>query len=254
MTRQAQKDEERFYAAEYVHRRGIEGQIAEREHPDFVIDTRDGVIGIEVVSYGNRSGRKVNSAWETLLDYAAKFRERHPDLNRFGARLHFRTYRMPPPRMYEPFCESVARLLRQNVDLPARGEWRTVRIDSTDPMLGRYLSHIEVYGVRFYSDWEWPALMNGGIGTSDAEMLAAVERKLSEYRQPTHISESHLVVYGRGPQRTRIASPISADHLESFPTLNAALRGGPFIAAAILCLRDFYWTSADGWRDLPKVS
>lgn len=254
MTRQAQKDEERFYAAEYIRRRGIEGQITEHEHPDFVINARSGALGIEVVSYGDRSGRKVDSAWETLLDYASNFRERHPELNRFGARLHFQTYRMPPPRDYELFCEAVAKLLEQNVDLPGRGEWRTMRIDPTDAILGHYLSHIEVYGVRFYSDWEWPALMNGGIGTSDEEMRAAVERKLREYRQPAHISESHLVVYGRGPQRTRIASPISAEHLESFPSLNAALRGGPFAAATILCLRDFYWTSADGWQDLPKVS
>ncbi|GEP62093.1 hypothetical protein [Reyranella soli] len=93
--------------------------------------------------------------------------------------------------------------------------------------------------------------MNGGIGTRDREMLAAVERKLREYRQPILISESHLVIYGRGPQRTRIASPFSAEQLGRFRSLNTALRAGPFAAAAILGYRDFYWRRAQGWRDLP---
>ncbi len=252
MTRKTQKEEERFYAAEYIRRRGIEGQATDSEHPDFVVQTTGGPLGVEVVSYGDRSGRQVDSAWETLLDYIAKFREKHPDLKRFGAKLHFRTYRMPPPRSHEAFCEAVAARLRQNKDLPTRGKWRTLRVDPTDPILGRHLSHIEVYGVTFYSEWDWPASINGGIGTSDEEMLAAVERKLREYREPDSIIESHLVVYGRGPQRTRIASPFSAEHLASFSLLNAALRDGPFAAAAILCYRDFFWTKADGWADLPQ--
>jgi hypothetical protein len=93
--------------------------------------------------------------------------------------------------------------------------------------------------------------MNGGIGISDEEMLAAVERKLREYQRPDHISESHLVVYGRGPQRTRIASPFLAKQLGRFRSLNSALRAGPFAAASILCYRDFYWRRAQVWRDLP---
>ncbi len=254
MTRQVQKDEERFYAAEYVRRRGIDGQVCESEHPDFVIQTSNGALGVEVVSYGDRKGREVDAAWDRLIDHSTEFRERNPELNRFGAHLHFRSYRMPPPRDHEEFCEAVAALLHRNVDLPARGEWRTLQIDPAAPILGYHLSRIEVYGVNYYSEWQWPTLMNGGIGTSDEEMLAAVERKLREYRQPDHINESHLVVYGRGPQRTRIASPFSAEQLDNFPSLNTALCDGPFAAAAILCLRDFYWTKADGWLNLPKSS
>lgn len=253
MTRQSQKDEERFYATEYVRRRAIEGQVCESEHPDFVVQTSGGVLGVEVVSYGDRKGREVDAAWDVLIDHATEFRERHPNLNRFGANLHFRSYRMPPPRDHEAFCKAVGELLCKNADLAPRGEWRTLRIDPADETLGGHLSHIEVYGVNFYSEWQWPMLMNGGIGTSDDEMVAAVERKLSEYRQPAHISESHLVLYGRGPQRTRIIAPISAKHLASFPALNAALRQGPFVAAAVLCLRDYFWTRADGWKDLPKT-
>jgi len=253
MTRQTQKAEERFYAEEYIRRRGIQGQIVDSERPDFVIRTSGDSIGVEVVSYGDRRGREVDAAWDVLIDHAAEFRERNVDLDRFGARLHFRNYRMPPPRDYEAFCEAIAILLRTNTDLPARGQWRTLRIDPTEPLLGRHLSQIEIYGVNFWSEWEWPTLMNGGIGTSDNEMLAAVGRKLEEYRQPDHIGESHLVVYGRGPQRTRIAAPISAEHLANFYAFNTGLQAGPFSAFAILCLRDFYWTKAEGWRDLPKV-
>jgi hypothetical protein len=59
---------------------------AEGEHPDFVIDTSTGQVGIEFVSYGARSGREVDAAWDALIDHSVDFRERHPDLNRFGAR------------------------------------------------------------------------------------------------------------------------------------------------------------------------
>lgn len=257
MTRQGQKDEEYFYATEYIRRRAIEGQVCESEHPDFVVQTSRGMLGVEVVSYGHRRAREVDAAWDVLIDHAAEFRERHPDLNRFGASLHFRSYRMPPPRDHEAFCEAVGEALRKNADLPPRDErriQRTLRIDPADRMLGRYLSHIEVFNVNFYSEWQWPMLMNGGIGTSDDEMIAAIERKLSEYREPAHISESHLVLYGRGPQRTRIIAPLSGEQLANFPALNAALTQGPFVAAAVLCLRDFFWTRADGWNDLPKTA
>lgn len=250
MTRTIQKDEERFYVTEYIRRRGIEGLIAEGEHPDFVVGGR---IGVEVVSYGNRRGREVDAAWDALIDHTSEFRARHANLNRFGVRLHFRNYRMPPPRDYERFCEAIAQLLHMQGDLPPRGDWCTLRIDQTAPLIGRHLSHIEVYGVNFYSDWEWPSLMNGGIGTSDEEMLAAVERKLRDYRQPHDVDESHLVIYGRGPQRTRIASPSSAEALNRFPRLAAALRAGPFTDVAILCLRDFLWTHTAGWQVLPKA-
>lgn len=252
MTRQAQKDEERFYAAEYLRRRGIVGQLDDRERPDFVVRTGSATLGIEVISYGTSGGRQVDSAWAALQDYSDKFRKRHPDLRRFGVRLHFRSHRMPPPRAFEAFCEAVAAHLRRHIDLPARGTWRTVHIDPTDPFAGKYLSRIEVYGVTFYSQWEWPASMNGGIGTSDEEMHGVVDRKLRSYRAPAGIDETHLVIFGRGPELTRIAAPFSAEHLATYSELNSALSKGPFAAAAILCLRDFFWTKADGWRELPK--
>src|SRR5687767_11285110 len=118
MTRQTQKVEERFFAQEYLRRRGIRGPVCESEHPDFVIDTFVGQLGVEVVSYGDRNGREVDAAWDKLIDYSAEFRGRHPDLNRFGANLHFRNYRMPPPRHYKRFCEAIAALLRKQADLP----------------------------------------------------------------------------------------------------------------------------------------
>jgi hypothetical protein len=96
MTRQAQKDEERFYAMEYLRRRGIDGRVADTEHPDFLIYTSSGTLGIEVISYGANRGRQVDSAWGALQEHSDKFRERNPDLRRFGVRLHFRAYRMPP--------------------------------------------------------------------------------------------------------------------------------------------------------------
>jgi hypothetical protein len=92
---------------------------------------------------------------------------------------------MPPPRAFETFCEGIATQLRQNTDLPARGKWRTVHIDPAEPVAGRYLSRIEVYGVTFYSQWEWPPLIDGGIGTNDEELHAVIDLKLRSYHAPT---------------------------------------------------------------------
>jgi hypothetical protein len=207
MTRQVQKDEERFYASEYLKRRGIVGKLDDRERPDFLVRTNSGTLGVEIISYGTSGGRQVASAWAALQEYSDQFRERHPDLRRFGVRLHCRSHRMPPPRAFEPFCEAVAAQLRRNTDLPARGKWRTVHIDPPEPVVGKYLSRIEVYGVTFYSQWEWPASISGGIGTSDEELHAVIERKLRSYRAPAGIDETHLVIFGRGPELTRIAAP-----------------------------------------------
>jgi hypothetical protein len=191
-------------------------------------------LGVEVISYGTSGGRQVASAWAALQEYSDQFRERHPDLRRFGVRLHCRSHRMPPPRAFEPFCEAVAAQLRRNTDLPARGKWRTVHIDPTEPVVGKYLSRIEVYGVTFYSQWEWPASISGGIGTSDEELHAVIERKLRSYRAPAGIDETHLVIFGRGPELTCIAAPFSAEIPATYSDLNTALSKGPFAAAAIL--------------------
>jgi hypothetical protein len=251
MTRQAQKAEERFYATEYLRRRGIIGQLDDREHPDFLVHTSRGSLGVEVISYGTSAGRQLDAAWTALQAYSDKFREGQPDLKRFGVRLHFRS-RMPPPREFEAFCEAIAAQLRRHTDLPARDPWRTVHIDRAKQTIGEHLSKIEVYGVTFYSSWEWPALMNGGIGTSDEELHAVIERKLRSYRAPAAVDETHLVIFGRGHELTRIAAPFSAEVLATYSRLNTALNKGPFAAAAILCLRDFFWTRADGWQVLPR--
>jgi hypothetical protein len=94
--------------------------------------------------------------------------------------------------------------------------------------------------------------MNGGIGTSDQELHAVIEGKLRSYSAPGGVHETHLVIFGRGPELTRIAAPFSTEHLTTYSTLNRALRDGPFAAAAILCIRDFLWTRAGGWNVLPK--
>jgi hypothetical protein len=90
------------------------------------------------------------------------------------------------------------------------------------------------------------------IGTRDEELHAVIERKLRSYHAPAGIDETHLVIFGRGPELTRIAAPFSTEHLATYSGLNTALNEGPFAAAAILCLRDFFWTKADGWQVLPE--
>lgn len=118
------------------------------------------------------------------------------------------------------------------------------------PLLADYLMGVELLlGRRYWSHWEWPGYMSGGVGTTDNELHAVVAPKLADYNAPAWINSSHLVIVGGGPALTRIAAPFSAQHLSKYSKLNQALKDGPFDTVAILCLRDFIWSNVEGWKD-----
>lgn len=256
MTRLAKKQRERFYASLWLQRRGVSGLLEEGEHPDFVVRLSAETLGIEIVEYhgglSNRAGskgRQVEASWEALQDYSDAYRSRNSDIDRVHVRLHFHGYRMPPKGSFRAFCSAVARLIREGGDL--NGRKLMIRPDAEiEPLLAEYLMGVELFfGKKSWRHWEWPAYMNGPIGTSDDELHSVVAQKLATYRSPPGVDSSHLVIVGGGPARTRIAAPMSAPHLSRYWKLNHALRGGPFDTVAILCLRDFIWSRADGWVD-----
>jgi hypothetical protein len=257
MTRRTQKREERAVVGQYLQLRGLTGQLVEGEHPDFTLHTANEVIGLEVTAYhgqtGNVSGqraRQVESSWDALREYSGGFRERHTEFNSLNVRLNFKERRLPPPSRFEAFCCAVADILRRNMNAFSR-TYTDLRVEpNADALLDEYLSHITVSVTKAYLDWDWPAYMSGGIGTSDDELLAVVDKKLRTYRAPPAIRTSHLIIYGGGPGLSRIAAPFSAEQLEAFTKLNAALRAGPFAVVAILDLRDFVWTRGAGWQQL----
>jgi hypothetical protein len=58
MTRQKKKDREKFYAAQWLLRRGIIARLEAHEHPDFVVRHGNETLGIEIVEYhGGTLGR-----------------------------------------------------------------------------------------------------------------------------------------------------------------------------------------------------
>lgn len=258
MTRSSKKEREKFYAAQWLLRRRIKARLEDSEHPDFVVRLSGETLGIEIIEYhsgvmrrGGSRGRQVEAAWEALQDYSDMFRERNLDIDHVDVRLHFKAYRMPPRRLFESFCSGVADLIREATGL-IEGVRHTIKMKpELHPLLADYLDGIEFFGGRYWSHWEWPAYMNGAIGTSEEELHAVVASKLATYRAPSEIDSSHLVIVGGGPARTRIAAPISAQHLSTYSMLNEQLNDGPFASVAILCLRDFIWTRADGWKSFP---
>jgi hypothetical protein len=258
MTRSEKKERERFYASQWLLRRRIAARLEDHEHPDFVVQYGAERLGIEIVEYhggtlgrGGSKGRQVEASWDALRDYSDDFRERTPDIDRVGVRLHFKEYRMPPPRSFEDFCNAVAELVRKSGRVVDKVKL-AVKLDPVlHPLLADYLIGVELFGRSYWSHWEWPAYMNGSIGTTDEELHAVVADKLATYNAPAGINSSHLVIVGGGPALTRIAAPVSALHLSTYSKLNRALNNGPFASVATLCLRDFIWSKDEGWKDFP---
>jgi hypothetical protein len=247
MTRQSQKDEERFYAETYLRLLGIDGSLIAGESPDFQIRCASETIGLEVTSYheGGRR-REVEASWEKLLEYSARFREAHTDLNKISVRFYFRAMQLPSPRQFEPFCIAVAEILRRHAPRFSRTT-TTIRLDKETAVLARYLQSIDARAVNFYAPWRWSAYNFGGVGTTDDELVAVIARKLKPY--PARPKQLHLLIHGGSPALSRIAAP-RLEHLERFDKVNSTLRDGPFDTVAILDLRNFVWTRSTGWRPI----
>lgn len=253
MTRDSQKQEERAVADQYLRLRGIIGTVEASEHPDFLVTTAGGILGLEVTAYGHPVGREVESTWEGLLEFASTFRDGFPEINHLNVWLNFRLKYLPPRSQFPAFCEAVVVFLKRNKERATRS-YLNIPVDpELDPLLARYVSKVTIRLGKIRMDWYWPSHSGGGVGTSDEELLAAVSKKLSTYQEPADVTESHLVVYGGGPGLSRIAAPWSTEQLEGFPLVNAALAAGPFEVVAVLDLRDFLWTRGKGWSTLAKV-
>ena len=258
MTRQSQKDEERFYAETYMRLLAIDGSLIAGESPDFQIRCASETIGLEVTSYheGGRR-REVEASWEKLLEYSARFREAHTDLNKISARFYLRAMlhpsprefamRLPSRREFEPFCVAVAKVLRRHAPCLSRTT-KTIRLDKETPVLGRYLESIDARAVNSHAPWRWSAYNFGGVGTTDEELLVVIARKLP-YRAPVGVDQSHLLIYGGSQGLSRIAAP-HLENLKRFDKVNSTLRDGPFDTVGILDLRNFVWTRSDGWRPI----
>lgn len=260
MTRESQKREEKTVVDHYLDIRGIQGTLVASERPDFLVTTASGMLGVEVTAYhgnvgkdGGSKGREVESTWEALLEFAATCRQRFPDVNRLNVWLNFRTRRVPPRTEFEPFCSSVVAFLQRNRER-VTSRYLDIRVDeASDGLLARYVSRVTVKESKAWVNWYWPAHNGGGVGTSDHELMAVVSRKVESYKPPHGLLASHLVIYGGGPGLSRIAAPYSAEQLDRFPMVSAALTSGPFDEVAILDLRNFIWVRGKGWRKLVRT-
>ena len=159
----------------------------------------------------------------------------------------------PPARSFEPFCNAVAKLIRQHGDaLPEDAKLDIAITADLDELLATYLLGVQLIKCHtHWEEWQWPALLSGYIGTSEDELAAVVAGKLQRYRPPPCLTSSHLVVVGAGPTLSRVAAPLSAAHLATYARLNRALSNGPFDTVALFGIQDFTWSRAEGWRDFP---
>lgn len=260
MTRISQKEKERGILDAYF--RAAETQYViqeEREHPDFIVLAEGRRFGVEIIEYhvpqmenGGFTRRQVESGWERLREYVVEFRETHSEIDGLSVWLEFRSMRVPSTREVPGFVDAVAAEVAGLSSDVGPDEHHYHKVCSDSPaILQQYLSSIRIRVVSCYMEWDWNHSA-GSVGTSDEEMLAVLEPKLSGYRAPDGIDSSHLVVAGWGGRMSEIISPLCVEQFAHFHGLNDALHKGPFDAVAILCFMNLIWERGKGWRELPR--
>ncbi|MBP6014779.1 MAG: hypothetical protein KBA31_21330 [Alphaproteobacteria bacterium] len=258
MTRPGQKKKELLIAQEYVKIRQWNAVVVPgSEPPDVLIRFPDGsVIGAEITEYfqpwrtsGGYTLRQVEAAWHSIRQYVVEYRKKSQGLENLSVALEFRTHDVPSTRFTAAFVAAVAAKIRLAL---ASSDHRkiTIRIgEADDQVLRQYLLCVHIRRVNAYLEWDWNHSV-GGVGTSDAELSTILERKLRWKPPSGEISRFHLVVGGDGSGISQVMAPFSADQLNDFTSLNAALDGGPYEEVALLSLNDFLWTRDHRWRAL----
>ncbi len=256
MTRSSQKQDERDILDAYLKARGLAGDVRDGpEPPDFLVKIDGSVVGFEVTEYHQPQGmgsphsrREVESAWECLRRYVVEFRKNRPELKDLNVLLNFADLRVPSREECHAF---VAAVTDEIAAVRARigPEFIALEIGSNSPpILRKYLGTIAVHEAGCYMEWDWNQNYVR-IGTSDDEMLNVIGSKLRHPRN-RGIDSYRLVVAGFRSRPSEILAPFSAEHLNGYHQLNAALNDGPFDEVALLCITMFVWTRERGWRQM----
>lgn len=236
---------------------GIDGVVENGpEPPDFLVRTKSKVIGVEVTEYhqplrtgGGHTRREVEAAWAKIREYVVDFRKSVPELDKLSVGLQFAALSVPSTQEIAPFVRAV-----NDKICAARGsidrKFRYLQIVDTDPpILRKYLKSIRVRNANCYMEWDWNHDF-AGIGTSDDEMVMAIGAKLRGYKPSNGIDENHLVIAGWGGLLSQVAAPLHEEQLNSFESLNCALRESAFDQVTLFDLKDFVWRRGNGWQPL----
>jgi hypothetical protein len=237
--REQQKAAERGIAEQYLAVRAIRGGLLlpGSEPPDFVLELGNERIGLEVTEYhdptptpSGHTRRVVEAEWEALREVVVAYREQHPELDDLSVILTFPMLAVPPRRDHQAFVAAVSALVTANRDRISE-RWTDLLVAGDQPpVLRNFLSRIAVRRARSYLEWDWNHMV-AGIGTNEHELLANIRPKLG-YIAPDGLTSSRLIVAG-GWRHSEIVAAWTAEQLNGFHQLNAALQAGPFEELAI---------------------
>jgi hypothetical protein len=256
MTTARQKEREQAIAEYYLSIIELPGELIKSERPDFIVQTNDRKVGIEITEYHQpaHSGRKfprkvVEATWEKLLEAVARYRESNKGLANLNVKLSFKTLHVPATGQHDEFVRAVHQeILKAAVD--EKNSKVEIRIaNHHSPILLTYLKSIGVRRAKGYGYWSWNQEF-AGIGTTENELLSLIEKKLEA--KYDGFEEVHLVVAGDGPTASSYIGYLHPDILNGWQNLNVRIRESPFSRVTLLsndhsCIwqQDQGWTSFD---------
>lgn len=248
MTRSTQKLEERAILDRYLSVRGLAGVVRDGlEPPDLLVMIAGETFGCEITQYhtpqptaSGHTRRQVEAAWEELKNCEAGTRTSPIKLNVF---LNFTELRVPAGRKEcREFIKEVRSLLAEADISPE------LKIGPGSPkILREYLLSIYVEKVNCWMEWDWNHIV-ARVGVSEDELFEVIEPKLRACRRIPRIDKNHLIVAGFSSNLSEFVAIISAQQLNGYARLNAALEAGEFDEVAIIDRYNFVWTKTDGWR------
>lgn len=237
----------------------VPDDVEAHDPPDFVVKLGDQRIAVEVLEYfephlpgTSFTKKQVEEAWQDLRACVREVRDQTDPVRGLSVSLEFKTQVLPNRRDFPKFVEAVIEEI-QSRRSQINDDFVYLKIDDRTPVLGTYLKNIRVRDVGIYMEWDWNYDM-GAVGATEDDLLAATERKLTEYRPAEGATDHHLVIAGwNGPGLASIIAPMSSEQFAAYTRLNERLERGPFDAVAVLCFKNLLWERGAGWSELPRA-
>jgi len=230
--------------------------IEDSETPDFIVDTQDGAVGVEVTEFhalpaapGKYPRRVIEEHWEELLQASWQYRREHPDLLPLHVSFAFDEMRLPPRREFSAFFDELAASVRPL--LPGLGERmvenpRGTRRGFNRPLLTKYLRHFAVSRPGVNISWDWSGSVDA-VGTTPEDIRRIVAGKAGK-SYPSGLP-LWLVVHG-GINHSNYLEILGGEaELFRSAQLTETLDASPFSKVVLLCEDGpQVWSRADGWR------
>lgn len=250
MTRQSQKNSERWTLDSLLSALEISPKIDEGELPDFLLTMPEGrTVGVEVTMYqsgttvGGRFGqRQVESEWESLQLASRQFQIEQTDISNVSVGLMF--YGAAPARKeHQAFMHEIAAFIRSHPDALAPVSTQFWSHQFTQPLMKKYLRRLYLRTCEF-AEW-YTNLTAGWVARPDSTLADIVGEKARKVYRPS--DELWLVIQCSH----RISETVLP--LGGVADLNQlSLQTGPFSKIYLLSLLhgSFEWGQSVGWKAL----